>query len=831
MRELSISLPLSEPVELTPGEQYKITIRRSSSVMARISGMLFDTNKTFLLPSTIVGLKRIRKVYEENSPGELLIVGHTDTTGEPSYNNPLSMERAESLKHFLTDNVQEWLNNYKKSVPEKKRWGATEDLMMIETVIGDDTRAYDDNPVRWYQKYHNLKVDENHPDKAGRQKLVEDSDAGEKTRTELIRDYMLLDGTTLDEGSDFDISITTHGCGENFPLDSTGTALDSTPENNKEDQLDRRVELFFFDQETGITPPPGTPEGEEYLQWRDNSDILVDIPVQPVSVELKISEIRGLYTPRFSDPLDIRNGSEKLSGYQIGYKSEDNLGRIFINHNPRIDPAVEWQSVRKKNVQFIELTASLSVTDGIVPPNTFISWEWSDPDDPSNESMNPEASQTVDKNDTSGPSGNDNAGKADFPPGKTSPGARFEQIGPYQLVSESSNSRCTTRVFAGKSRVRLHCTNVGGDSFIVKASLKQHPFIGSATEDETGTMTMWKRIDVEYVRMEGAKELPVDDVPPFFEPCFVQMDFLSEREVHKKEFMSNDDSDFDVNAANYVKAPPVGVFEHELQPGYFFIASAHRATKDVGSAVSAKAYTGPGTVTTITFSDGSKGEAIVIDTSIAEDIEGIELVEGSESLFIPVWAKDDNTPSTGKTTLYLYALDYQSDFEPADGSIDKAYHRTDEYYPCNMFSKPSRVYSSPGLGFSSSVSIIAHTPGSYETGGVSPSAQHLGKDYFAGRTIIFSKHPAYRSDQDLLETIVHEFGHAFGFPHKCGFYSWQNPAKYSCAMNYFNTWLYSPGTRTVQRFTTGDSGQHFCGKHLDGIRKVHLEDNPALWKW
>ena len=89
--------------------------------------------------------------------------------------------------------------------------------------------------------------------------------AGDKTMP-LIREYMSLDGTTLPP----EIKVTTHGCGENFPIASTGDGQDKL-EN-------RRVELFFFDnplqapdRPAAILPaPPGKsskPGSKEYPEW------------------------------------------------------------------------------------------------------------------------------------------------------------------------------------------------------------------------------------------------------------------------------------------------------------------------------------------------------------------------------------------------------------------------------------------------------------------------------------------------------------------------------------------------------------------------------------
>ncbi len=55
------------------------------------------------------------------------------------------------------------------------------------------------------------------------------------------------------------LNISAHGAGENFPLDETGLELDKAAADAQEDRVDRRVELFFFDTEFGVAPPPGSP--------------------------------------------------------------------------------------------------------------------------------------------------------------------------------------------------------------------------------------------------------------------------------------------------------------------------------------------------------------------------------------------------------------------------------------------------------------------------------------------------------------------------------------------------------------------------------------------
>jgi hypothetical protein len=80
--------------------------------------------------------------------------------------------------------------------------------------------------------------------------------------------FVVRDGAPLPK----DIGFVTHGVGENFPLDDSGQALDTAPPDNKSDPLNRRVELFFFEKEFGIQPPPpgkGSKKGsKEYPEWR-----------------------------------------------------------------------------------------------------------------------------------------------------------------------------------------------------------------------------------------------------------------------------------------------------------------------------------------------------------------------------------------------------------------------------------------------------------------------------------------------------------------------------------------------------------------------------------
>lgn len=222
-------------------------------VQAKLTGLWFDTSKSFLLPTARHSLQRISELYRDNPESDLLVVGHTDLAGGAAYNDELSLERAKAMVAFLTDDVDAWYAWYGDDKPSDKRWGASEDELMIEAVADDngETLPTGGSVVRWYQETRGLTVD---------------GDAGPQTRHALIAEYMALDDTTLPE----DIRITAHGCGENFPSKKTADGV--------AEQENRRVEIFFFDnpirppaRPEGILPPPpgenSKPGGREYSEW------------------------------------------------------------------------------------------------------------------------------------------------------------------------------------------------------------------------------------------------------------------------------------------------------------------------------------------------------------------------------------------------------------------------------------------------------------------------------------------------------------------------------------------------------------------------------------
>ncbi len=250
------------------------------SVLARLH-MSFNTSKTFLLPTALPSLRTLRKLYVDNQPCQLLVVGHADTKAGAAFNDKLSLERAKSVIAYLKDDVEAWFKFYSDSDPNN-RWGKVEDHLMIIALPDFRSKPPKEDEVSFFQRTRGLSVD---------------GDAGKDTRHALIAEYMSLDGTSLE---DFvgEIEAVAHGCGENFPLDDRGEAIDKAPADEKPDHIDRRVELFFFDVEFGITPKPpaenSKPDSPEYPLWRGRAQEIHDLEIDAAGTKLQLVEFEDV---------------------------------------------------------------------------------------------------------------------------------------------------------------------------------------------------------------------------------------------------------------------------------------------------------------------------------------------------------------------------------------------------------------------------------------------------------------------------------------------------------------------------------------------------------
>lgn len=260
---------LAAGVTLAAGSPVEVVLLSGRRV--RITGMLFDTSKCFLLPPAAKGMKAVPENASLLESPHVLVVGHTDRAGSEAYNDPLSLERAKAVAAYLTEDLAAWEAFYGSSKPAEKRWGRLEDQHMLRSVPGD-AEPFFQGPANGTDSAEFQAAVKKFQESAG---LKVDGICGPNTRKALIAEYMALDGTTLDAA----IPLETHGCGESFPAFSQ---IDSVPSPE-----DRRVEVFLF---SGPVEPPAVPEisGKAeglYPQWlaqvTDTDD--VRIPDEPIT--------------------------------------------------------------------------------------------------------------------------------------------------------------------------------------------------------------------------------------------------------------------------------------------------------------------------------------------------------------------------------------------------------------------------------------------------------------------------------------------------------------------------------------------------------------------
>lgn len=251
---------MPDPIQYTVGG-LTVTAGQSIAVqipprvfLGRLTGLLFDTNKTFLLPRSLDGIRGLRRFYAAHPGAQVLVVGHTDTVGSPQANLTLSMERALSITAYLKDDVDAWMEFY-AGRQGSAHWGTVEDQHMLSALVDASGAKFhagpiDGNPATSREGVRRFQ---------GSKGLPADGQAGQRTRTALVTAYMQIDGTTLPAGT----VLQMHGCGE-FHL------AVQTPDETAEQQ-NRRAEVYFF--ESRIDPPPrprcpapGCPEQPEWLR-------------------------------------------------------------------------------------------------------------------------------------------------------------------------------------------------------------------------------------------------------------------------------------------------------------------------------------------------------------------------------------------------------------------------------------------------------------------------------------------------------------------------------------------------------------------------------------
>ncbi len=532
-------------------------------------------------------------------------------------------------------------------------------------------------------------------------------------------------------------------------------------------------------------------------------------------VTLRFVEIRGLYRPGFDDRAQRGTGRRIRCGYQVGYTSTGDRGRIFINHRPRASAAENWQRARAKDTQYIEARVRVHDPHGTLPGSAEIEWTWFDPDDPSDSRLHPAAARFIDTN-AAGPA--DNEGRCDYP----TPGANRRpqyQAEPGFPISGLRGGFCRTPIVGGQSRIRLHLSNIAGDNYRLRARI-----MGGPTPEptaQTGLMTMWKRIDVEYRRMVGVLPVPVNAVAAAFEAAFIELDFTASRRIPRRRAMARGE-DLHTPARRLVNAN----FHNRHRPGWFLLLAADQETSAHSSSPAQVVYPtppatrGPGQLRVGT--GNIQYLELPVDLGRAA-VTSVKLYEGNRYLTLRDFgATLQNQPSLGRTLVEIEPATYNAEPTAGDGSALHAVSSRRRYLPIAQGQHE-------GLGFSTNVQCVVEVGYTIGAAGITPLDPPNDSGYFTGSSIVFMG--KFRNSRHSLATVVHELCHAFGFGHDCGAHSALAGSRNGCAMATMNRWLYRRGTLQLERWSAAPRATEFCERHLWGLREVHLEDNPQIWRW
>ncbi|MBC8066846.1 MAG: hypothetical protein IAG13_00815, partial [Deltaproteobacteria bacterium] len=204
--------------------------------LLRLVGLAFDTDKSFVLPSSLPGLAVALSRLEAHGHGEVLVVGHTDRVGTAEANLGISLQRARRVVELLRHDVDGWLALYGADMPASIRWGAHEDRLMLAAIgFADDVQGFQRSALG----------------------LVDDGAMGPSTRAALVQRYMASAGAAIAP----ELHVAAVGAGEAFLAEETVDGAASAK--------NRRTEIFLF--EGAIEPPAPekflAAEASEYAAW------------------------------------------------------------------------------------------------------------------------------------------------------------------------------------------------------------------------------------------------------------------------------------------------------------------------------------------------------------------------------------------------------------------------------------------------------------------------------------------------------------------------------------------------------------------------------------
>ncbi len=110
------------------GKDIKSTLTTEGKIVTH--GILFDTGSDRIKPESLPTLKKILAILEEDPALKFSIEGHTDNQGKKEINQPLSEQRANAVKAWLTG------KGISEGRLKTKGWGDTKPIDTNDTPEG-----------------------------------------------------------------------------------------------------------------------------------------------------------------------------------------------------------------------------------------------------------------------------------------------------------------------------------------------------------------------------------------------------------------------------------------------------------------------------------------------------------------------------------------------------------------------------------------------------------------------------------------------------------------------------------------------------------------------
>jgi outer membrane protein OmpA-like peptidoglycan-associated protein len=85
------------------GQMAELKAKQTSqgNVVLTMGDFMFETNRATLAPGAMLSLDKLSEILKQNPNEKVVIQGHTDNRGTPTYNRQLSQQRAEAVRDAL----------------------------------------------------------------------------------------------------------------------------------------------------------------------------------------------------------------------------------------------------------------------------------------------------------------------------------------------------------------------------------------------------------------------------------------------------------------------------------------------------------------------------------------------------------------------------------------------------------------------------------------------------------------------------------------------------------------------------------------------------------